>query len=259
MNIEDFTYYLRRLWDDPSRLVKVITSRNSRLILLNLFWEMKMEEFVRSTIYLSSKEWRKFDEEIRGDAFVKDLSRRYLEVRRVALGRQQMWHKMVYIILRKLKPSVVIETGVFDGVSSAYILQALHKNRKGYLVSIDRPAVREIKGSTDEMHATYLPLGCKPGWIVPQSLRDRWHLVLGSSKGHLEQVLSKKREVDVFIHDSLHTYQNMMWEYKTVWPKISKGGYLCSDDIFCNRAFEDWCNMLDRKVRQKGSFGIIKK
>jgi hypothetical protein len=41
---------------------------------------------------------------------------------------------------------------------------------------------------------------------------------------------------DVFIHDSPHTEQHMLWEYKNGWPDIAQSELLLSDDIFWNPA-----------------------
>jgi hypothetical protein len=43
----------------------------------------------------------------------------------------------------------------------------------------------------------------------------------------------------MFLHDSLHTYRNMKLEFTTVWPKLSPGGVLISDDVEMNRAFQN--------------------
>src|SRR4029077_9820456 len=45
-------------------------------------------------------------------------------------------HSLLYGVVRLLRPSVVVETGVFDGISSAMILRAMARNRFGTLVSI---------------------------------------------------------------------------------------------------------------------------
>ena len=155
--------------------------------------------------------------------------------------------EILYIITRIMKPNVVVETGVASGVSSAYILQALEDNGKGELYSIDISA--------------YIPRGVKPiGWIVPGSFRRRWHLIIGSSSQKLPHLLENLREIDVFLHDSLHTYENMLWEFKTVWPFIRKGGILLSDDIQENDAFSEFCEYVNRKgVYVSDSFGGIRK
>ena len=61
----------------------------------------------------------------------------------------------VYFLVQNLKPEVVIETGVSDGMSSFFILTALNENKKGSLYSIDLRGVG--------MPMLY---GKEPGWIV---------------------------------------------------------------------------------------------
>src|SRR6185295_2535073 len=46
-------------------------------------------------------------------------------------------HRFLYLTVRLMQPGLVVETGVFDGVSSALILRALEDNCYGRLISID--------------------------------------------------------------------------------------------------------------------------
>lgn len=137
------------------------------------------------------------------------------------------YHRALYIIARILKPEIVIETGVFEGHSSLALLLALKENNKGHLHSIDLPSPK-------------LPPGKESGWIVPEHLRKRWDLRLGKSSDLLPDLLKEVREVDIFLHDSEHSYENMHWEYKTAWRYIRKGGLLLSHDISQNSAFRDF-------------------
>jgi predicted O-methyltransferase YrrM len=45
----------------------------------------------------------------------------------------------IYVIIRALKPNIIVETGVANGASSFYLLLALKRNKKGHLFSIDFP------------------------------------------------------------------------------------------------------------------------
>jgi hypothetical protein len=45
---------------------------------------------------------------------------------------------------------------------------------------------------------------------------------------------------DVFIHDSLHTYEHMLWEYRVAYPHLRAGGLLFSDDARWNSAFTEF-------------------
>ncbi len=131
--------------------------------------------------------------------------------------------------IRAFQPETVVETGVANGVSSAYILLALQKNERGALHSV---------GLNDPQ---YLPVGKPLGWIVPESLRSRWNLLVGDSRGLLPPLLAKLGTIDVFIHDSLHIYDHMLWEYRTAFPFLRPGGLLFSDDAAWNSAFPEFC------------------
>ena len=72
---------------------------------------------------------------------------------------------------------------------------------------------------------------------MPGDLRSRWTLHLGSSKDLLPSVLEESGDLDLFYHDSLHTFEHILWECRTAGRFLRDGGILLSDDIFWNRAF----------------------
>jgi predicted O-methyltransferase YrrM len=130
--------------------------------------------------------------------------------------------------IRAFRPEIVVETGVANGVSSAHILLAMQKNERGtlYSIGLDDPE--------------YLPKGKALGWIVPGWLKSRWKLLIGDSRILLPSLLGKLGAIDVFIHDSLHSYDHMLWEYRTAFPHIRAGGLLFSDDAQWNTAFAEY-------------------
>ena len=158
---------------------------------------------------------------------------------------------VVYALVRALKPSIAVETGVASGVSTTLILQALSLNAKGELYSIDVPNLHPL---------SRLPDGKKPGWLVPTGLRKKWHFILGLSRDKLEPLLQELGSIDLFLHDSEHSYENMMFEFESAWLFLRNGGILITDDRTANDAFKDF-------VRTKkptywaifGGLGTIKK
>ncbi|MCD6177976.1 class I SAM-dependent methyltransferase [bacterium] len=170
---------------------------------------------------------------------------------------------ILYVTMRLLRPEIVLETGVANGISSAYILLALAKNQKGKLVSIDLPYELEKEYPLDYIRnegKTFIPHGKQPGWLIPENVKKRWELVLGRSSEKFPEVLNKLRKIDIFIHDSEHSYKNMIWEYTTVWPFLNKGGILFSHDVSWNLAFDNFSNKVKRKgVKYRAEFGGIKK
>jgi len=135
----------------------------------------------------------------------------------------------LYAMMRFLKPEVIMETGVSSGLSSSYLLLALEKNNKVMLYSIDLP-LKEVA----------FPEGAQSGWIIPDDLRYRWVLSLGKSSSMMPAILENLKSVDIFFHDSEHTYENMTWEYQAAWPYLQPGSLLLSHDINRNHAFSDF-------------------
>jgi predicted O-methyltransferase YrrM len=132
--------------------------------------------------------------------------------------------RLCYAVARSIRPRTVIETGVCYGVTSAYLLAALEMNEQGHLYSIDLPPLG--KDGDDYV-----------GWLVPNELQKRWTLRRGASRRLLSPLIAELGAIDLFVHDSLHTYKNMKNEFETVWPALRSGGVLISDDIEGNSAF----------------------
>jgi hypothetical protein len=129
---------------------------------------------------------------------------------------------------------------VHYGSSSAFILEALY-NTEGKLYSIDLPNVSYNKdlGGT---HVDRMSGNMETGFLVSSNLRSNWVLKLGDSKVELPKLIeSIDSQVDIFHHDSMHTYDFMTFEFETVYPKLAVGGLLLSDDVTWNDAFEDFC------------------
>ena len=257
MNINDLSYYWCRLKDNPARLLKIIKSRNARGILLHLPFEPSVFQFLNYFIQISEEEIDCLRAEYLKASLFQKFQKEYLYLRQKKILVHQKWHELMYFLIRKLKPETIVETGVFDGISSFFILLALEKNKQGKLYSIDLPAIHKLKGSTDEMSELTLPLGKNPGWVVPKELVKRWKLILGSSKTYLPKVVAGVGKIDVFIHDSMHTDEYMMWEYKTAWKVLNKGGFLCSDDIHVGKAFWQFSKQVRKQKFHKSGFGVI--
>lgn len=132
---------------------------------------------------------------------------------------------VLYVICRRQKPDIVVETGVASGVSSSHLLCALEQNKRGQLYSIDLPWWQENQS----------------GWLIPDYLRHRWHLILGRSSEKLAPLMRKVTEIDIFLHDSDHSYQNMLWEFQIAWTCLKAGGLLLAHNIDANEAFSDFC------------------
>jgi predicted O-methyltransferase YrrM len=165
---------------------------------------------------------------------------------------------LLYIAVRLLRPAQVVETGVWFGFSKAQILQALEDNGgAGRLYSIDAPNVTYDAGSY--VDAKLLPSGMQPGFVIPRHLLGRWDLVVGYSKDVLPPLLERIGPIDVFFHDSMYTYENQIFEYRTAWSHLKPGGVLISDDVHLNSAFVDFCQEVGTRAYVFQGYGIAVK
>jgi predicted O-methyltransferase YrrM len=160
------------------------------------------------------------------------------------------WHMALYCIVRAVQPEIMVETGVASGISSAFILRALRDNQKGRLFSIDLPPIPDQDGNVPGDMNWTLPEGVEPGCAVPPSLRDRWELLIAPAQTALPSLLERLEWVDIFLHDSDHSYEHMTWEYEQAWPHIRRGGLLLSDDVGLNSAMIDFCRRRRHKYNE---------
>jgi hypothetical protein len=156
----------------------------------------------------------------------------------------------LYVVVRAVKPRVIVETGVASGISSAHILRALAANEGGELHSIDLPNVQE---------GSVLPAGRTSGWMVPASLKRRWDLRIGDSRELLPDLLRTLERVDLFLHDSDHSYENMSFEFEQAFPRLADGGLLMSDDVHLHAAWADFCGKRGLRPTHLGHLGVARK
>jgi hypothetical protein len=74
--------------------------------------------------------------------------------------------------------------------------------------------------------------------------------MVGDARCLLPKLLSDVTSIDVFIHDSLHTYEHMLWEYRSAYPYLREGGLLVSDDAMWNSAFSEFAREMCAKHAQ---------
>jgi hypothetical protein len=71
----------------------------------------------------------------------------------------------------------------------------------------------------------------------------------GSSRRRLPSLVTELEAIDVFIHDSMHTTRNLLFELETVWPAVRPGGLILVDDVNLNRGFEVFTGRRGRNLR----------
>jgi cephalosporin hydroxylase len=166
------------------------------------------------------------------------------------MGGAEDLGELVYAVTRAVQPDAVIETGVATGVTSAYALAALADNQKGVLHSIDLPPSEMLDAGT-------------VGAAIPSNLRSRWEYHWGSAKRLLPQVLTSTVGRRIFIHDSDHSYDHMMWELRTAWSVLSDGDAVICDDTHYHSAFVDFARSVGKEpttfmqTQKNGTGGLL--
>ena len=144
---------------------------------------------------------------------------------------------MLYLATRALRPEVFIETGVHNGLGSAFVLLAMRHNDRGTLHSIDLPSVEQ--NMLDQGNHR-MPPDRQPGWLIPAQLRDRHRLYIGPAQVELPKLLAVLPPPEVFLHDSDHTYEHMLFEMRLAWRHLHADGWLLCDNIEANRSWADF-------------------
>jgi hypothetical protein len=111
----------------------------------------------------------------------------------VRLNGQQL---ATWAVVRLMKPKLMVETGVLDGLGSLVALRAFELNRAeghdGTLLSFDGAA--------------------GTGWLVPDNLKTGWRFIQELTTDALCREL-EGRHVDVFIHDTEQSAEHQRWEF----------------------------------------------
>ncbi len=164
----------------------------------------------------------------------------------------------LYTLVRFVRPDHVVETGVSSGVSSAHILLALRRNRKGRLHSIDLPTPQ--RGPTLRTGETpvALPIGCHSGWAVPEALRVGWDLRIGPSEKLLPRLVRSLSSIGLFLHDSRHTPRHLAFELATVAPRLAPGAIVLADNtMWTGQAFPQFARKVGATVLRRGRSDLV--
>jgi len=136
----------------------------------------------------------------------------------------QAFTATAWCLVSHLQPRTVVETGTARGVTSRLVLEALEQQPSGHLYSIDLPTV------DSRLHAHM-------GIAVPPERRGRWTTLVGPSRRLLPRLLDELGTVDLFVHDSLHTGRNTLFEIEQAWSRLTPGGAILVDDVYQSLAF----------------------
>ena len=153
--------------------------------------------------------------------------RRRLDLLQLDLGGGGAY-PLVYFLVRKMEPEVVVETGVAAGWTSRACLEALRTNGRGRLFSSDFPYFRLDRPERFV------------GYVVPKELREGWHLDIRGDRVALPTIRDSARSIDLFHYDSDKSYSGREFAMDVLSPTLAPSAAVLMDDIQDNLFFRDW-------------------
>jgi len=168
----------------------------------------------------------------------------------------------LYWLVRRLKPRTILQTGVCNGLSTAFMMLGLVKNGpEGTVRAIDLPAVFTARDPSwtieGKVYGFVIPEGKTSGWLVPEAYHERLEIWNGNAKDLLPKMVDEVDSIDLFYHDSDHSYNHMIFEFHQAKRKLSKDGLVVADDVAWNASlwdFADECGVPSYNF--KGSVGV---
>jgi predicted O-methyltransferase YrrM len=152
---------------------------------------------------------------------------------------------LVYSIARIMKPTIIFETGVANGHSTYLLLHALLKNGRGQLYSTD--------------------ISPNAGSLLANKDRINWRLMVidtARKKSSFREAVNKVSQIDLFVHDSDHSYRWSKFEYETVLTKMASDSVMASDDVHGSYSFIDFAKGISAKpiflIDKRKIFGILR-
>ena len=125
----------------------------------------------------------------------------------ITIGRRVGW----YVLIRILKPRVVVETGVHHGVGACVISEALRRN--------------QMEGFRGKYIGT--EINSNHGKLFNQNYSDVGKIVYGDS---IKTLSNLTEEIDIFINDSDHDSNYERNEYYAILKNLNKSSLVIGDN-----------------------------
>ncbi|MFI9048296.1 class I SAM-dependent methyltransferase [Streptomyces sp. NPDC053427] len=157
--------------------------------------------------------YRKYESDLRA---VRDAQRRFLRERGKAMKAQldDFEAELTYLLLRDLRPEVVVEIGTFYGWSTQWILSALRDNGTGHLHSFD--IVDNVVRN-----------------VPPELSRGRWTFTKGDVREHVDKVPTAT--TDYLFIDADHGARFAHWYIENLFPAVPPRTPTSVHDVFHGR------------------------
>lgn len=113
-------------------------------------------------------------------------------------------------VIRTLRPRIMIETGVESGYSTEHFLTAMDAVSEGHLYSCDP-----------------VPSGFYDAYPI---VHPRFTFMREPSQSACPKIFAQHGPIDLFLHDSDHSWECQTWEFEWAWQYVRSGGVIASDD-----------------------------
>lgn len=148
---------------------------------------------------------------------------------------------ILYVLVRHYRPACCLETGVFYGGTTCFILNALRRNNYGKLISIDLPRI-ESDNFNPKHHkvgdSEYIPKPLDVGFLVHPAQKKHWKLICGNS---LDEIPRIDEQIDLYNHDSDHSFAFVKKEMSLVLYKLNRDAIIMADDLDWSNGFYSFC------------------
>ncbi len=138
----------------------------------------------------------------------------------VLYGRRAGW----YALTRALRPAHVMETGTDKGLGTCVFAAAILRNGEGRLTTLD--------------------INPNSGYLLTGKYAEVTERLIGDS---VAQIRAGSEPVDLFIHDSWHSYEHELAEFEAVAPRLAEPALVLSDNAEVTDALVDWSNARGRR------------
>jgi hypothetical protein len=152
-----------------------------------------------------------------------------------------------YAAVRARAPDTVVETGIADGVSSAYRLLLLQKKGKGCCTpsALQTHRFYHAESTSADLFPSSCALLGRFMSVTPEKLSTFPH------NSRLSGYLSTT---------GTPSYDHMMWEFEAAYPKLQHPGLLVSDDVFWEWLFYDFaCKTGEGEAHVLLGVGFVRK
>lgn len=150
------------------------------------------------------------------------------------------WFVFFYILIKKYKPKLIIETGSNIGFSSTFIALGIKENNnnsKFYTMDVSSDFFwQKTQLIQFNKNLDFANQGISALFMVPSDLKENITYLSGDSRRILPELLKEDSQIDIFFHDSEHSYHHMLWECNTILPHLKEGGFLFIHDVGLNLA-----------------------